>query len=116
MRMWMVDPRGMCRKHLLGEHVETHMLLGSMNKGISMDGYVRNNLAEPAKLAARHDALATEMKRRGYRHQSPLSHQDAAEVLEYYSEGVQRAKVHRAASLAELVRRCPECAKVLNKG
>ena len=25
MRMWMVNPRIMCRQHLLGEHVEIHM-------------------------------------------------------------------------------------------
>jgi hypothetical protein len=30
MRMWMVPPKVMCRKHLLGEHVEIHMLAGSL--------------------------------------------------------------------------------------
>ena len=33
MRMWMLPPAGMCRKHLLGEHVELHMLLGSLRRG-----------------------------------------------------------------------------------
>jgi len=28
--MWMTPPAGMCRKHLLGEHVELHMLLGQL--------------------------------------------------------------------------------------
>lgn len=31
MRMWMVDPKIMCRKHLLGEHLELHMLAGCIN-------------------------------------------------------------------------------------
>lgn len=33
MRMWLVPPSHMCRKHLLGEHVELHMLLGTLKKG-----------------------------------------------------------------------------------
>jgi Pyrimidine dimer DNA glycosylase len=32
MRMWLVDPRLMCSQHLLGEHVELHMLVGSLNR------------------------------------------------------------------------------------
>ena len=38
MRMWMVPVQYMCRKHLLGEHVEHHMLVGSIHKGLSMRG------------------------------------------------------------------------------
>ena len=44
MRMWMVDPKIMCRKHLLGEHVEHHMFVGTINKRISIVGYLRDNL------------------------------------------------------------------------
>ena len=36
MRMWLVPPSHMCRKHLLGEHVELHMLLGTLKKGKSI--------------------------------------------------------------------------------
>jgi len=28
MRMWMLNPKALCRKHLMGEHVEIHMLVG----------------------------------------------------------------------------------------
>lgn len=38
MRMWNINPRYMCRKHLLGEHVETHMLVGSLRKEKSVQG------------------------------------------------------------------------------
>ena len=31
MRMWMVNPGFMCNKHLLGEHVECHMLVGHLH-------------------------------------------------------------------------------------
>jgi hypothetical protein len=37
--MWMVDPRQMCRQHLLGEHNELHMFAGTMRKGIGLAGY-----------------------------------------------------------------------------
>lgn len=48
MRMWMVPPIVMCQQHLLGEHVEMHMLIGAMKKGTSMAGYCQNGLMEPA--------------------------------------------------------------------
>lgn len=37
MRMWMLPTAGMCRKHLLGEHVELHMLLGSLRRGKNIE-------------------------------------------------------------------------------
>ena len=40
MRMWMVNPEILCRKHLLGEHVELHMLVGWIIKGKSIQGYL----------------------------------------------------------------------------
>ena len=33
MRMWMVDPQIMCRQHLLGEHTEMHMFVGTLKRG-----------------------------------------------------------------------------------
>ena len=100
MRMWMVDPATMCRQHLLGEHVETHMFAGTIRREISLDGYVRNNLVETASLAARHDALAAEMTRRGYRHNSPM----------HYADDLGLGRIDRQASDRELRRRCPDCA------
>jgi len=103
MRMWMVDPVIMCRKHLLGEHVEHHMFIGTINKGVSIKGYVRDNLMEPAALFTRHDELVEEMEKRGYDHKSPLAEHIGVAPEDY---GI-RVDVDR--SLAELVRRCPEC-------
>lgn len=73
MRMWMVDPKILCNKHLLGEHVELHMFIGSINKGRDIEGYVKNNLIEPSKLYQRHQELVNEMKRRGMNHKSELN-------------------------------------------
>lgn len=105
MRMWMVDPRGMCRKHLLGEHVELHMLQGSIRKGIDLDGFVVNNLLEAGAMQVRHAALVEEMRARGYNHASPLPDHP----MDDYPLYVVQSRVNRGSALAELHRRCPEC-------
>lgn len=106
MRMWMTDPAIMCRQHLLGEHVEIHMFVGSINKGTRMDRFVSDGLLEYNSLRPRHHALVCEMKKRGYNHDSELP------VIKQCAQMTprQRAKrIDRAASVAELLRRCPEC-------
>lgn len=95
MRMWKVDPRKMCRKHLLGEHVEMHMAVGSINKGIA----IHPDMAEVHHIQTRHDQLAEEMVRRGYKHKSPLP------KFEVYKWG----KVDSHANWNELKNRCEEC-------
>jgi hypothetical protein len=74
MRMWMVNPKRMCRKHLLGEHVELHMLLGSLRKNRSIQGFLDAGLLQPQAVNQRHEALVEEMEARGYKHSSPLPH------------------------------------------
>lgn len=105
MRMWMTQPETMCRKHLLGEHVELHMFVGMINKGTSVEGFLTKNLLEPESLYARHNALAAEMNRRRYAHNSPL----AAALFSTLTYQQYKVKINRPASLAELHRRCPEC-------
>ena len=68
----MVDPTLLCRKHLLGEHVECHMFRGSLLKGTSLRGFLESGLLDSRLLARRHDQLAKELQGRGYRHESPL--------------------------------------------
>lgn len=105
MRMWMVDPKIMCRKHLLGEHVEHHMFVGTINKKISITGYLRDNLLEPLSLLTRHAELVREMEARGYNHRSELLSVDLSGMtFEQF-----HTKIDREKSLAELIRRCPEC-------
>ena len=102
MRMWMVDPKILCRKHLLGEHVELHMFVGTIQKGVSLDGYVSRGLVDTSKIASRHETLVEEMIARGYNHQSPLPYVDTLGI----------GKVDAIASAVELRRRCPDCAKL----
>lgn len=65
MRMWMVNPEMLCRKHLLGEHLECHMFVGTILAGKSLKGYVDNGLVEVDSLVQRHNDLAVEMSKRG---------------------------------------------------
>lgn len=113
MRQWMVDPKIMCRKHLLGEHVEHHMFVGTINKGISIAGYLRDNLLEPASLHDRHAELVLEMERRGYNHKSPMPDDITVKPEEAF------VTIDKESALKELLRRCPECAvryAALNEG
>ena len=111
MRMWMVSPRIMCRKHLLGEHVELHMFVGTMKKRKSLLGYVRNNLVEPILIFERHEEIAEEMRIRGYNHKSPIDKEEVHELLFKYNPVIVFAEVNKTDSAAELVRRCEECRK-----
>lgn len=72
MRMWMVDPKVLCTQHLLGEHLELHMIVGRIKNGNSISGYISKGLCEPHKIKDRHDELVIEMKRRGMNHKSQL--------------------------------------------
>jgi hypothetical protein len=99
--MWMVNPKRMCRKHLLGEHVELHMLLGSLRKKRSIQGFLDAGLLQPQAANQRHEALAKEMEARGYKHSSPLPRAKL--------KANQYGKVDIQNSERELKARCEEC-------
>ncbi|MFC1846144.1 pyrimidine dimer DNA glycosylase/endonuclease V [Chloroflexota bacterium] len=102
MRMWMVDPGTMCRNHLLGEHVECHMFAGTIRRGKNIQGYLDKGLLEIHNIRSRHDELAQEMQRRGYKHKSPL---------EFVSEK-KSGEIDSKHSAAELYGRCRECRRL----
>ena len=97
----MINPSVLCRKHLLGEHVELHMLCGSIKKNKSLEGFVRNGLIEVHNIQQRHEELVAEMKRRGYNHKSPLPD------INFFELG----SVDRQKSFQDLMNRCEECRK-----
>lgn len=105
MRMWNVDPKLLCRKHLLGEHLETHYFIGTIRKGKSIKGYITNGLVEVHNILRRHDELAEEMKRRGYKHKSPARECNLWECGCVDSEH----------NIVELHRRCSECRKRIER-
>ena len=111
MRMWMTDPKGMCDKHLLGEHVELHMFLGAMKRGTSMRGFLDNNLLEPLWLWYRHRDLVTEMEARGMKHKSPMDQKEAYKAIKAsMSRDDMMIAIDEVAARYELHRRCPQCA------
>jgi len=99
MRMWLVDPSKMCRKHLLGEHVELHMLVGSLTKGKNIQGFIKDGLVELHSIKSRHAILVDEMTRRGYNHKSELPN---FIELKLGKVDVQRNEI-------DLKTRCKEC-------
>ena len=103
--MWMVDPLLMCRQHLLGEHSELHKFLPSWRRRYRVDGRVAGNAIEPASYLRRHDALAKEMVRRGFRHESPCEQPDFG----YLPPKHRDAKVDTSASIRLLSHRCERC-------
>jgi len=91
MRIWDLEPRILCRKHLLGEHRELHAIWSILTNG--KKGYSRHpeTMRWRGKLCAlykRHLKLVAEMKRRGYNHASPLDKRLAV------GSGIQREFVH----------------------
>lgn len=111
MRMWMVNPKKMCKKHLLGEHVECHMMIGAMKKDKSIVGYLKNGLMNPMDIVERHNALSEEMIKRGYNHKSPMS-QGEVEVIEVYLRKHPKFNIRTVdpqESIKELCKRCPDC-------
>ena len=99
MRMWMVDPRILCNRHLLGEHVELHMFVGTINHNINLTGYGRNGLVEVHNIKSRHEELVKEMKMRGMNHKSPLP-----SFREF-----QFGKVNKSKNIKELSKRSKDC-------
>lgn len=109
MRMWMVDTKKMCRKHLLGEHVELHMLVGHLKRKRSITGFLENNCMEPSSIFSRHQEIAEEINSRGYTHKSAL--EGTEDLLDYLTEEERNTRVDSTSSFAELIKRCPECRK-----
>jgi hypothetical protein len=103
--MWMVNPAVMCKKHLLVEHVECHMLVSHLQHKRRITNYIKQNLLQPRSLRERHDQLALEMENRKMLHKSPLPKYD----LSYLPEKQRIYTVNVEQSLIELSRRCTKC-------
>lgn len=107
MRIWGVPVTCMCKKHLMGEHVEMHMFKATIEAGKSVDGYVRDKLLDTHRVVERHELLVREMLFRGYNHTSGLY------SITYPPGFVERTSVDQNASELELARRCPDCRHLL---
>ena len=100
MRMWMVDPKLLCRKHLLGEHGEIHKHRHNFVKRHNMTG--RAGQIDPKAMGSRHDELVAEMQRRGYNHASPYTQPDISYLPDMPAIDIE-------ANLLDLTNRCDAC-------
>lgn len=106
MRMWMITPRLLCDKHLLGEHGEIHKHRHNFEKGHKIDGRLYPEVQiEPASMERRHDVLADEMLKRGMNHKSPFEQPD----ISYLPDDQQKSTVNTYSSVIDLCDRCPAC-------
>lgn len=99
MRMWNVNPKIMCRKHLLAEHFETHCFVGHILRGKKYQGFLDNGMLETHNIKTRHDILASEMEDRGFKHNTPLT----------FSYDIEEGKIDVENNINVLYHRCPYC-------
>jgi hypothetical protein len=105
----MIDPKLMCRQHLLGEHNEIHKHRHNFVKGHSIKGRVDPKvLVVPYAMQSRHDQLVEEMLRRGYKHMSPYELPDLT-PYESYKDLV----ADIGYNIHDLCERCEECNKII---
>jgi hypothetical protein len=97
MRVWDLDPRLLCDKHLVGEHAEGHAVWSVLVNGRA--GYtnhpeVKRWRGKLKALYLRHQAVAGEMARRGFRHASPLDerHADGLAIQDEYVDPPERQR------------------------
>jgi hypothetical protein len=109
MRMWCVNPKLMCDKHLLGEHLEVHMFFNIiLERKMTLHGYVSSGLLDSTKLVGRHKELVEEMESRGFNHQSPLATGGDVDIAMKFWPG----KVDAVGNYEILRKRCARCFKL----
>ena len=107
----MVNPRFLCRNHLLGEHHELHYLHNWLKEKKQIDGWIKTDCLEPLSIFDRHDVLVREMERRQYKHKSPLNTGIVFGLFTHLPNESFWHKINREQSLQLLKDRCQECKK-----
>lgn len=108
MRMWMVDPKLLCRPHLLGEHKELHMVVGSLNnhRDGSIIGLIRSGFLELTSLRVRHDRIVEEMIARNWNHRTPIGVFRYPSISDFGIVDIER-------SISDLLSRCEACSRLI---
>jgi hypothetical protein len=86
----------------VGEHVEMHMFLGRIKKGISLKGYYDKKLVYTNLIKKRYDDLVIEMISRDMKHNTPI------EEIDFFKD-FQYGGIDLEANINELMSRCPKC-------
>lgn len=76
MRIWDIEPKFLCKNHLLGEHRELHAIwnvITNNKKGYSNHPETKRWVGKLKALYIRHERLVIEMDKRKYVHKSLLN-------------------------------------------
>jgi len=88
MRIWDLNPKKLCRQHLLGEHRELHAIwsiLTKNKKGYRFHPETQRWQGKLKALYLRHEKLVKEIKKRDYQHNSDLNKKLArGQVIQNY--------------------------------
>lgn len=114
MRMWNVPTRWLCDKHLLGQHVELHMILGSMKKKKNLGKLLTNGCVSLTSVNFFHLMTVIEMQRRDMKHNSPMDLCETSAALHEYCKSFPYANIDQELpslkdSLNLLFGRCLKC-------
>lgn len=111
MRMWMLPPKLLCDKHLLGEHGELHKFIPTFRKRYRVDKRFSPIVQIQFKgYQERHDVLVDEMIERGMNHKSPLPElPDFEDIYPQYFD----KEVDIEYSISDLKNRCEKCRELL---
>lgn len=80
MRIWDINPKRLCNKHLFAEHGEIHAIfsiLTNNKKGFRNHPETKRWINKNKALYLRHEKLVKEIQERGYGHYSPLNKKQA---------------------------------------
>lgn len=114
MRMWMVNPKLMCFKHLHGEHLECHMFLGSVLKKMNLKGFIEEDCLEPESIAFRHRQIIDEMMERGH---YKVGHEELVVPDGTLDIFLPEQRLHRIDAINSFIllnSRCSDCRKISN--
>ena len=111
MRMWMVDPRIMCFKHLCREHCEVHRLVANLRKGRDVRSYLLRQVLDISSIYIRHKELEDEIMARGGKLDSPLSAAECIAFARWYGS----TTINIGRSLADLSDCCKECRRKIGR-
>jgi hypothetical protein len=97
MRIWDLEPKYLCRQHLLGEHRELHAIwsiLTKNKKGYSHHPETKRWQGKLKALYLRHEELVKEMNKRKYCHRSMLNKKLAQgrAIQDYYLQNKKKQK------------------------
>lgn len=113
MRMWLVTPKVLCRKHLLCEHADLHMLAKYLKDDRCLNNYIENGMIHTKQILDRHNDLKYAMLDRDYNHDSPLV-MSPDTLVQSIRLGLE-CYINKLNSFKILHNRCEECKKRIDR-